>query len=346
MDLKFKIIYIFIAVVLIFQCSNVVQNKDIELSQAVYDYRVPTGSKVPYFKTLLRSIIVMNSSANYRTIFFEPESKIIRSNIATIDTNNDNAQSIKYDNVSAYGTGTIIYNYNKHIAILSSAHIFNHPDTLVTYFDSGNGEKFVSSISIKQSEKHYSSDMPEYKTLNILAQDPQNDIIVLGLELQDDEQYLVPAIPYPFGDSSKLEWGTLVYLAGYPKGYKMLTQGMISEPDRNNRRNFLIDTMFNYGFSGGLIVGVKQGVPNFEILGIATSATADLYNVLVPDPASGHYDNNTLYQQDIYNRHVRFLNYGITIATPVNAILEMLKDNKMIFFDNGYDMELLLRKAE
>ncbi len=344
MILKFKIHYIFITVIFILQCSNAVQKESTHISKSGYDYWVPPGSKEPFFDTLQRSIIVMNSSATYRTLFFSPETRIKRSNVATV--NSDSAQSIKYDNVSAYGTGTIIYNHNKRIAILSSAHIFNHPDTLVTYFETDQGMRYVSSISIKQSEKHYSSDMPEYKTLKILAQDSQSDIIVLGVDLKDDEQYLVPAIPYPFGDSSKLEWGTLVYLAGYPKGYKMLTQGMISEPERNNGRNFLIDTMFNYGFSGGLVVGVKQGVPNFEILGIATSATADLYNVLVPDPASSHYDNNTLYQQDIYNRQVRFLNYGITIATPVNAILEMLQNSESTFKDNGYDMQLLIRKAE
>ena len=46
---------------------------------------------------------------------------------------------------------------------------------------------------------------------------------------------------------------------------------------------FVTDALFNHGISGSPVFAIRDGIPNFELVGIASSSAAQASNILVPD---------------------------------------------------------------
>ena len=86
--------------------------------------------------------------------------------------------------------------------------------------------------------------------------DEKNDIAILSKEFSTPPKLHIPVFRYPIGKARELEWGSFIYLIGYPKGYKIITKGIVSDPDRDRQGSFLIDALFNSGLSGGILLAI------------------------------------------------------------------------------------------
>ncbi|MFQ6614821.1 MAG: hypothetical protein ACE5D1_08260, partial [Fidelibacterota bacterium] len=108
-------------------------------------------------------------------------------------------------------------------------------------------------------------------------------------------------------------------------GNLMVTDGMVSVPDTETPF-LLIDALFNPGFSGGLIVAVRDGLPHLEWIGIAKSVSARSTLFLKPDPAIHSINDvpNTVYSGRPYVGTHQDINYGVTFAIPIETIQEFL----------------------
>jgi S1-C subfamily serine protease len=171
--------------------------------------------------------------------------------------------------------------------------------------------------------------------------DEGKDIALMGFHIDGNEPIGIHKISYPFGEAKKLEWGSFVYMIGYPKGVELITKGIVSSPDRDGNGSFLLDAEFNRGFSGGVILAIKDGAPNFEIVGIANSAYSDDENILVP-AVDWRYDENIPYHGDVYVRFKHNINYGLSQAVPSEAILRLIRMNQDELEKKGYDLKKLL----
>jgi hypothetical protein len=151
----------------------------------------------------------------------------------------------------------------------------------------------------------------------------------------------MPAFSYPIGDAKKLEWGSFAYLFGYPKGYRMITKGIVSDPNRDRSGSFLLDAPFNRGCSGGIVLAIKDGVPNFELVGMAKSSAADFENILIPpeDFNISEYDPRLPYEGDIYAKSNVVIRYGITQIISINTIIDFFERNQLYFTQMGYDFK-------
>jgi hypothetical protein len=127
---------------------------------------------------------------------------------------------------------------------------------------------------------------------------------------------------------------------GYPKGYLMVTRGIVSQPDRDHEGSFLVDALFNRGFSGGIVLAIKDGVPNFEMVGMASSVSADFeYKLVPPEEVTRHgYDPRIPYDGDVYLEFNRHINYGITFIVSAELIQSFIKDNSDQLNQKGYDL--------
>ena len=45
---------------------------------------------------------------------------------------------------------------------------------------------------------------------------------------------------------------------------------------------FLVDAVFNRGYSGGIVLAIRDGVPNFELVGLVKSVPAEYEYVMKP----------------------------------------------------------------
>ena len=87
--------------------------------------------------------------------------------------------------------------------------------------------------------------------MEVLAIDRKSDIAILGKEIEGEKPNNIKVFPYLMGDSKELEWGSFVYIMGFPLGHAMITRGIVSDPYKIRKGSFLIDAVFNQGFSGG-----------------------------------------------------------------------------------------------
>ena len=50
---------------------------------------------------------------------------------------------------------------------------------------------------------------------------------------------------------------------------------------------FMVDAMFSRGFSGGIVLAIRDGVPNFELVGMIKLVSAHSSFVLTPEKDGG-----------------------------------------------------------
>ena len=183
---------------------------------------------------------------------------------------------------SVSGTATVISCKDRRIALLSCAHIFASPDTIVTYYDDESSADYVQSIAIKNGQKITVPGFPSGTPWRLLVQDRERDIAVLGREFPFLPKISVAVFDYPFGRGKELGWGTLIYLLGYPRRVKTITSGIVSQPDRDGEGSFTTDALFSSGSSGGIVLAVRDGSPHFERVGMAVSVSGFSERVLAP----------------------------------------------------------------
>lgn len=171
---------------------------------------------------------------------------------------------------------------NRRIALLSCAHIFASPDTLATYYTDGSSGDYVQSIAIKNDQKITVPGFPSGNPWQLLLQDRERDIAILGREFPFLPKISVAVFDYPFGRGKELGWGTLIYLLGYPRRVKTITSGIVSQPDRDGEGSFTTDALFSSGSSGGIVLAVRDGSPHFERVGMAVSVSGFSERVLAP----------------------------------------------------------------
>ncbi|MBN2280591.1 MAG: trypsin-like peptidase domain-containing protein [Candidatus Marinimicrobia bacterium] len=255
------------------------------------------------------------------------------------DINIINAVSKTSFNNNSAGTATIIYNEGGRVGMLTCAHIVNTPEKIITYFDEPNND-YVAAIAFLDKKMIYCSDLNTDK-IEVLVADDMIDIAFLGARTGEGDR-LVPVLTNPIGNSKDLNWGSFVYLFGFPRGYKMISHGIVSLSKPVTDKYFYTDSPFNRGFSGGLVLGIKDGVPNFEIVGIATSAAAEFYQYLTP---SWNIDEKKLvssfdpYEGDMFSKRLELIMYGVTQVTAIDAIFKLWKENDSYLRSKGYFLD-------
>ncbi len=279
--------------------------------------------------------------ADYKTFTFEPEQKLTSGNIQAIpsDSLRKISKSIINTSEAATGTGTIIYYENNRIALLTCAHILNFPDTVYTYYEDNDPAtiEHLQGISIKSGQRNFFREHSHGHDLEILAFDREKDLAILGKIIDSHDEYL-QVFPHPLGNSKKLEWGSFVYVLGYPLGYQMITRGIVSRSAPSRQNYFLIDAAFNEGFSGGIVLAIKDGVPNFELVGLGKSASGTFENILVPEKQDHEfiYNPGIPYSGDVYVDLRKKVNYGITYAISTEAMKDFYKTYKTYLEMQGY----------
>jgi hypothetical protein len=309
------------------------------LNDGKYDTEFPYKTCSKQIGEIARSIKKLHCIAEYRTYIFPSEMMVTR---AMIDKKiiKDDRVIKKFDSESVIGTATVVYYDQQKIGLLASAHVLNYPDTIWGIYEGlyAGEEEVIQTYSVKTRQLNYVRDLPIQKNLDILAIDEDLDIALLGQEVDKERNKPVFVFDYPIGNSDELEWGSFVYIIGYPSGYQMITRGIVSTPGGSHKKNFLIDALFNKGISGGIVLAIRDGVPNFELVGMAKSVAARYENVLVPEEESHikKYNPNSPYQGNIFVKMQKEISYGITYSVSSNSIKDFIDGHKFELAEKGY----------
>jgi hypothetical protein len=312
-----------------------------------YDSEFPFSNCSEQLGTILQSVKKVNCYVSYRTYVFNDSSHITLEDLGREDLLFKADASLS-TNEATSGTALVILSDDHRVAILTCAHIVSLPDTIISwseYSDLGSN-RYIHSISIKKKEQITVRDIPEGNRFSILAFDSKKDIAILGREYSNPPvKEVLPAFPYPIGHSAELGWGSFLYLAGFPAGQLMITKGIVSKAN-DFENNILTDAPFNEGFSGGIALAIRDGVPNFELVGIGRSVTASTEYFLKPEKENYEYNYNPSipYQGPLYVKQKKDINYGITWIIPIDRIRDFYLANRLRINASGYALDAFFNR--
>jgi len=326
-------------------CAKKIYNVTHEVfTDGQYDTEFPAANCAEQIATLSQAIKLLNSIAYYKQYVF-PDTVLIR--LKDIDRAylQRYAVQINYFNNTASGTATLILSNPSAVALLTCAHIVDFPDTIIKYVrNDGPAKTYVKSIAFKEKQTNYISELAEGRDIEILLLDRENDVAIVGRQVSQMIKDIQPVLNCPLGKARDLKWGNFVYLMGFPRGNKMISSGLVSDPNRGRDGGFLVDTPFNRGFSGGIVLAIRDGVPNFELVGIAKSSAAEFEHILKPPEKIDYseYDDFTPYDGEMYIENKASIQYGVTNIVPIETVIRIIRQNTRRLNLLGYDFSQFL----
>jgi hypothetical protein len=330
---------LFVTLLAFTSCSSPIIEKVFPtLNDGKYDSEFPYTSSSKQLEEISNSIKLINSIAFYTSYVFEQEKKIERNTLDKIEFAKIASEKIFFNN-STSGTATVILEDRGLVGLLTVAHIVNFPDTIVSYYQNPDGSlsPFVQSISIKTRQTNYVPDLPSGGELDIIIMDKNLDIALLGKRFPNNLTVNLQVFKYQWGNSNELEWGSFIYVFGFPMNLKMISKGIVSSPGRE-KHTFLIDAVFNRGSSGGIVLAIRDGVPNFELVGIVKSVPADFqYNVHpLTNEKENEFNPKLPYKGELYVQKEQIMRTGITKVIGIESVTQYLRSNKEYLMSKGY----------
>ena len=312
------------------------------LRDGKYDSEFPYKGASDELRNISLTVQRIHTSIFYKTYTFKQDANLKKDNLSTVDFKKL-AISEGYADQSTSGTGTTIYFNDGKIAILTCAHVVQFPDTVISYFPNseGNFTDNIQAIFIRERRSIYVAGFPEGSEFELLIVDKKNDLALIGKDYKILSDFRFPVFTYPTGKAKELDWGTFVYVFGYPINYQMVTKAIVSNPNRDDYGSFLVDAVVNNGMSGGLVLAIRDGVPNFEMVGMIQWVPEEETNVLVPKKLNNNERYNPIvpYEGEEYVQRFSSIRYGIARVISSEAILEFLRKNDEILYGKKYYLD-------
>ncbi|MCB2207634.1 MAG: serine protease [Bacteroidetes bacterium] len=339
-DSLFRFIICLLSIVFIVSCKT---NENIPAQSmnpdGRYDSEFPDKSVSDKLNEISKTIKKLDCLAFYMTYVFPPDNQLRR---GAITKENIKEMSVSADvtNQSVAGTAAVIYYDGATIGLLTCAHVVDYPDTIFNWYD--DEETILQSISVKVRQQNYISGLPDGDDIEIVVLDQKNDIALLKRNLHSHTEK-PDVFTYKAGNTQELEWGTFVYIMGYPLGNLMVTRAIVSNPDKTKNGVFLTDALYNKGISGSPVFALRDGVPNFEWIGMAKSAAAENYMYLEPDSDMVKVTHAKYpYEGVFYANKKLAINYGVTFSVTIEAIEVFFRKNKQAIENAGFNIEDIL----
>jgi len=340
---KRKIISIICLLVSFFifnSCSSITYEKIYPtLQDGKYDSEFPYKSTSDELNKISETIQRVNTTAFYKIYLFDEKDNFLLNDLKNKKLTDVAAKEALADNSSS-GTAVTVYSENGNVALLTCAHTITFPDTIIAYKydDLGFETDYLESISIKEKQVIYVAGFPEGSQVEVLAIDNHSDIALIGKKYGAQKRIFFPSFNYPLGKAKEVEWGTFVYLVGYPINFKIITKAIVSSPRRDNEGSFLVDAVINPGFSGGLVMAIRDGVPNFELIGMVQWVPEEEESLIYPEnlKTKSSYNPIVPYEGNLYVRKHSSIRYGIAKIIPVESVMTFLNQNKLYLNEKGF----------
>jgi hypothetical protein len=315
------------------------------LNDGKYDSEFPYRGCSEQLEQISESVRMISCVAYYKSLVFPFEAKV---RIADLHEPflKVKAEKEVYLNQTSSGSATVISCQNKRIALLTCAHVVDFSDTIITFYrgEDKKQSEFIQSLAVKDRQTNYVAAIQGARNLEIVSIDRENDLALVGQRFESSDVPAVTVFHYPIGKAKELEWGAFVYLFGYPAGYRIVTKAIVSNPNRDKYGSFLTDAVFNRGFSGGIVLAIRDGVPNFELVGMMKLVPGYQHYYLTPAKEGDQveFDANIPFKGDVYAESRTDIIYGVAPAIPAELIIEFLQTNQRKLAEDGYDVRPFL----
>ena len=268
------------------------------------------------------------NTVSYYTQYFLPEDKIwSREDLSRVNFSKF-AKDQKVITRPSSGTGIMVSRQNEKVVFLTSAHLFDLPDTIFISMNK-NDSSNLSSVLIRSKFEIFLPDVVLNKDLKVVAIDHEKDLSLL-LGEADIANVKLKVFPFKLGDPTRLDWGNEVYIFGYPQGFHMMTRGLVSKPFKYRPNDFAVDAMFNRGMSGAPILYYDNNENDFQLMGLGRSVSAETYSILSPEE---QIENEAAqlkikYSGELYTDEITIVNQGVSFSVSATAVKQFLDKNR------------------
>ena len=331
---KSTLIYVTLLVFLILGCKTTqIETSSNYENDNKYDSEFPDKSVSKELKRISESVMKLDVIAFYATYFF-PEG----ANINKVDINDSLCEvyerSMEISHESVNGTASVIYKSNTLIGLLTCAHVIDFPDTLYTYSDSES--MVIKTMSVLIKKQIHISGLTKGEPIELVAKDDKHDIAILSKKTEDDD-FNLKVLNYPIGNTRDLQWGSIVYIMGYPLNNLMVTRAIVSINEKIKTGYFTTDALYNHGISGSPVFALRDGSQNFEIVGMASSSSAQTNRYLTPDNNRYKDINSRVpYEGRIFVDNNKLINYGVTFSVTIDEITNFIQSNNSLLNEKGF----------
>lgn len=287
-----------------------------------------------------KAILRIVSTGFYETYVFEP--KHITLSDLSINKPEDIASTRYNSEESAAGTAILLEQGEDHSLLITCEHIVSFPDTLISYYpeELPRGKKFIESVSIRQRQTNMVYTPLQFQKFDIIATDAAIDLALLAASIPDEVMEQQLPLSFSPGHTKNIQFGSFLYILGFPKGYPMVTRGLANTSANWTHRFFITDALFNPGISGGLIIGSNTAFQSFEWVGMANSATATREYLLVPRPKQKYTRAISPYRDSLFVQEKSRISYGITQAIPISRIKRFITQHQDLLRHHGFQYEI------
>jgi hypothetical protein len=310
------------------------------LNDGLYDSEFPYKACSQQLEEIAQTVKRVTIMVHYKTYSFRREDSVRVSDITGDFLDRQEAYAA-YQHHSTAGTGTVIYKDNSKFALMTCGHVVDFSDTIITHYVGSDYRTtpFIRSISIKANQMIFLiNEVGGGIALDVLAFDRTADLAILGQKIEPQQSTLLKVFSYPLGRAKELEWGSFVYVFGYPAGYRMVTKGIVSLSARP-QGSFVVDAVVSPGASGSIALAIRDGVPNFELVGMIKMIPAQTSYVLTPwKDGDVEYDPIEPYRGDVFVQRKAEIQQGIAVAIPTEAIVAFIEKSRSHLAQQGYDL--------
>lgn len=310
-----------------------------------YDSHPPIQPVSQNLSSIGESVKMLSTVAYYRN-YLIPESERLRAGGVTPATLSRFSAGATYTNTTLAASTILLSCRGRRVLLLSTAHVLDFPDTSLAFYGDAGGRpgEFVRAVSVKEKQVNYVAVLPEGGEVEILALDTALDLALLGRTFSSSPCAAQRSAPFARGAAAELEWGTHVFIFGYPSGLRMVTSGIVSSPRRDRNASFLVDAASNRGYSGGPVLALRDGIPNFELVGVVRQVSAHSSFVLVPGREEGfEYDPGVPYTGSVFPERLTEIDHGMTQVTSAEVIGEFLEKVRPAVESQGYSLDGILQ---
>ncbi len=331
-----------------FSCSSYIMKEAYPtLNDGLYDSEFPYRGCSQQLEEIAQTVKRVTIMVHYKTYSFRREDSVRVSDVTGNFLDRQETLSA-YQHHSTAGTGTLIYKDNSRFALLTCGHVVDFSDTIIARYVGLDYRitPFIRSISIKTNQLVFLNEVGGGIALDVLALDRTADLAILGQKLEPHQTTLLRVFAYPLGKSKDLEWGSFVYVFGYPAGYRMVTKGIVSLSSKP-QGSFVVDAVVSPGSSGSIALAIRDGVPNFELVGMIKMIPAQTSYVLTPAKEGDlEYDPIEPYHGEVFVQRKAEIQQGIAVAIPTEAIVAFIERNHSRLSQRGYDLTSWIRPAK
>jgi len=134
--------------------------------------------------------------------------------------------------------------------------------------------------------------------------------------------------------------GDFVYIFGFPMNMKVVTKGIVSSPIKD-KQTFLSTRHTIRDSAAESFFAIRDGVPNFEFVGLVKSVPAEYNYTLRPMVKENDLEYNPMipYKGDFFVDKEQIIRPGLTKVIGIEAVKEFILEHKQTLSSQGYIFE-------